>query len=136
MVSVYEHHGAWWLYYRDAGKPIRKKVALNEDEARRAAAQINAQLSAGVPTFLSFTPISVPELQQQFLDHHEHARGSTLATVNRYRTATVKCAFDYARRIERGGFTEPYRALTERPLERSLPSGPAFSRQCREDRIA
>ena len=27
-VSVYPHHGAWWVYYRDAGQPVRQKVAL------------------------------------------------------------------------------------------------------------
>jgi len=43
---------------------------------------------AGAPSLLSFTPICVQELRQQFLDYHEHVRGSTLATVNRYRAAT------------------------------------------------
>jgi len=37
-VSVYLHHGAWWLYYRDGSKPIRRKVAENRDEAEQVAA--------------------------------------------------------------------------------------------------
>ena len=31
-VTVYEHHGAWWVYYRDAGQTYRRKVA---EEIRR-----------------------------------------------------------------------------------------------------
>jgi len=87
-VSLYLHHGTWWVYYRESGKPVRKNVGADKAEAERVAAQVNAQLVQGAPSLLSFTPISVPELRKQFLDHHEHARGSTLATVNRYRAAT------------------------------------------------
>ena len=87
-VSIYVHHGTWWAYYREAGKPNRKKVGPDRSEAERVAAQINAQLAQGAPTLLAFTPVSVPELRRQFLEYHEHARGSTLATVDRYRTAT------------------------------------------------
>ena len=88
-VSGYQHHGAWWLYYREHGKPVRNKVAQEEDDAKRIAAQVNAQLSARSPTLLSFEPISVADLRQQFLDYHEHVLRSSLGTVNRYRTATL-----------------------------------------------
>jgi integrase len=88
-VSVYMHHGAWWLYYREDGKPKRNKVAQNSEDAKRIAAQINAQLTNGSPTLLSFEPISVADLRQHFLDYHEHVLNSSLGTVNRYRTATL-----------------------------------------------
>jgi integrase len=87
-VSVYLHHGAWWVYYRDKGQPIRSKVAQSQDDAERIAAQINAQVTNGSPTLLSFEPISVADLRQQFLDYHEHVIHSSLATVRRYRAAT------------------------------------------------
>jgi integrase len=87
-VSVYLHHGTWWLYYRDGGKPIRRKVAENRDEAEQVAAQVNAQLSSGAPTLLSFSPISVPALRQQFLGYHEHVLKSSVGTIRRYRAAT------------------------------------------------
>jgi integrase len=87
-VSVYIHHGTWWVYYRESGKPVRKSVGADKSEAERVAAQVNAQLVQGAPSLLSFTPVGVPELRRQFLEHHELARGSTLATVNRYRAAT------------------------------------------------
>lgn len=56
--------------------------------ARVLAAQINAQLESGAATALSFEPISVPELRQRWLDHHEHVLRSSLHTIGRYRTAT------------------------------------------------
>jgi len=87
-VSVYLHHGAWWLYYRENGRPIRSKVSHRQDEAKRLAAQINAQVTNGSPSLLSFEPISVQELRQQFLDYHEHVLNSSLGTVHRYRAAT------------------------------------------------
>jgi integrase len=87
-VSAYLHHGAWWLYYRDAGQPVRRKVADNRDDAEKLAAQINAQVTAGSPTLLSFNPIDVATLRQQFLDYHEHVLRSSFGTVRRYRAAT------------------------------------------------
>ena len=87
-VSGYLHHGAWWLYYRDGTKPVRRRVAETRDEAERLAAQINGQLASSTPTLLSFEPIGIAELRQQFLDFHEHVLNSSMATVRRYRAAT------------------------------------------------
>src|SRR4051794_25991171 len=87
-ISVYPHHGAWWVYYRDGGQPVRRKVAATRAEAEQVAAQVNAQLTSGAPTLLAFTPIAVAELRRRFLDFHEHALGSSIGTVRRYRAAT------------------------------------------------
>ena len=87
-VSVYEHHGAWWLYYRENGRVVRSKVADKKDDAERIADQVNAQVTNGSPTLLSFDPISVADLRQQFLDYHEHVLNSALGTISRYRAAT------------------------------------------------
>jgi integrase len=87
-ISVYPHHGAWWIYYRDGGRPVRRKVAPTREEAERIAAQVNAQLAIGAPTMTAFTSISVAELRRRFLDFHEGALGSSLGTVRRYRAAT------------------------------------------------
>src|SRR6516165_3625190 len=87
-VSVYRHHGAWWLYYRDGGRPVRRKVAADRPDAEQVAAQVNAQLTSGAPTLLAFSPLGVADLRQQFLDYHEHVLQSSLATVRRYRAAT------------------------------------------------
>jgi integrase len=87
-VSVYEHHCAWWLYYREAGRPQRKKAGPTRDQAERVAATINAQLAANEPTLLTFVPVSVPDLRRQFLDYHEHVLHSAVGTLRRYRAAT------------------------------------------------
>jgi integrase len=87
-VSAYLHHGAWWLYYRDSGRPIRRKVADARDDAEKLAAQVNAQVTAGSPTLLSFSSIDVSTLRQQFLEYHEHVLRSSFGTVRRYRAAT------------------------------------------------
>lgn len=88
QVSYFHRHGGWWIYYRDGRNPVRRRVSGNQSEAAAAAAQVNAQLATGMPTFFSFRPITVPELRQQFLEHHEYTLRSSVATVNRYRTAT------------------------------------------------
>ncbi len=87
-VSVYLHHGAWWLYYRDDGAQIRRKISAEREEADQVAAQVNAQLTSGAPTLLAFSPIGISDLRQQFLDYHEHVLKSSLATLSRYRAAT------------------------------------------------
>ena len=87
-VTVYPHPGSWWVYYRDGGKPVRRKVAANRSDAEQVAAQVNAQLAQGAPTLLAFTAIGVEALRREFLDYHENVLGSTLSTVHRYRAAT------------------------------------------------
>ena len=87
-VSVYEHHGAWWIYYRDGTGPHRKKVAPTRDRAEQVAARVNSQLASDEPTLLTFTPIAPAELRRQFLDYHEHVLHSSVGTLNRYRSAT------------------------------------------------
>ncbi|MBL8793117.1 MAG: tyrosine-type recombinase/integrase [Planctomycetia bacterium] len=87
-VTVYFHHGAWWFYYREHGRPVRCTAAEARGEAEQLAAQVNAQLSTGSPTLLAFTSITIPELRQQFLEYHEHVLKSSLGTVQRYRAAT------------------------------------------------
>ncbi len=87
-VSYYQHHGAWYLYYRDGQRPVRQRVADDEATAAQIAAQVNAQLASSAPTTFSFQSITIEELRRCFLTHHEQVLKSSLATVNRYRTAT------------------------------------------------
>jgi len=96
-VSVYLHHGAWWLYYREGGKPVRKKVSESRAQAEQLAAQVNAQLALQSPTSLSFTPIAVAALRMEFLGHHEHVRKSSLGTVRRYQGKRMKTPENSAR---------------------------------------
>ncbi len=109
-VSYYEHHGGWWIYYRDGQKQVRRRLAEDEPTAAAIAAQVNAQVMANAPTPpgrtsnrgqgerpgdgqpptpFSFTPVSLPDLRERFLEHHEHVLRSSMATVSRYRAATA-----------------------------------------------
>ena len=87
-VTVYEHHGSWWVYYRDGGKNCRRLVAGDRASAETVAAQVNSQLARQEPTLLAFTPIAVADLRQEFLDYHEKVLHSSIGTVRRYRAAT------------------------------------------------
>lgn len=87
-VSVYFHHGGWWLYYRQQDRPVRRRVAETREAAERIAAELNAHLTVAAPTMFDFRPIGVAELRAEFLDFHESVQRSSLATINRYGTAT------------------------------------------------
>jgi len=82
-VTVYLRGSRYWIYYRQ-GKQVRRPVGTNKEEALALAAKINAQLAEGAPTILAFQPIAVDALVAKWLDHHEHVRRSSLATVRRY----------------------------------------------------
>ena len=99
-VSVYEHHGAWWVYYRDGAGPHRKKVAADRTQAEQVAARVNSQLASNEPTLLTFTPVGVSELRAQFLNYHEHVLHSSVATLKRYRSATQHLE-DFVRTLPR-----------------------------------
>ena len=83
-VSLYQHHGCWWIYYRESGTTVRKRFGSDKQEAEKAAAQVNHQVTSREPTLLSFSPIAVPELRKQFLEYHENILQSSLSTVERY----------------------------------------------------
>jgi integrase len=87
-VSYYFHHGGWWIYFREGGKQVRRRVAENQADAQRVAAQVNAQLASGSPTLFSFEPVDVDALRRRFLDYHENVLRSSVATIARYRAAT------------------------------------------------
>jgi integrase len=52
------------------------------------AAEVNVQLAVGAPAATSFEPITLADLRQRWLDHHEHVLRSAVSTINRYRTAS------------------------------------------------
>jgi hypothetical protein len=87
-VRAYLRGQVWYLQYVDGGRRRRPRVGPDRDQARQMAAQINGQLEVGAPAALSYEPISIPDLRQRWLDHHEHVRRSSLQTIRRYRAAT------------------------------------------------
>ncbi len=87
-VRAYLRGQVWYLQYCEGGRRRRPRVGPDRDQARQMAAQINGQLEVGAPAALSYEPLSVPDLRQRWLDHHEHVRRSSLQTIRRYRAAT------------------------------------------------
>ena len=78
----------WYLTYHENGTRHRPRAGSDKQTARQLAAQINSQLEVGVPAAMSFEPISIIELQQRWLGHHEQVLRSSVHTINRYRSAT------------------------------------------------
>ena len=87
-VQAYLRARVWYLCYHENGQRHRPRVGADREAARQLAAQINAQLEVGAPAALSFTPISIPELRERWLQHHEQVLRSSVQTICRYRTAT------------------------------------------------
>jgi integrase len=88
-VQAYARGQVWYLCYHENGVRRRPRVGPDRRAAQRLAAQINAQLENGQVGLLSFEPLSIREVRQRWLDHHEHVLRSSLATLARYRTATA-----------------------------------------------
>lgn len=95
-VSNYEHHGSWWVYYREGDRQVRRRVGSDSGMAEKLASDVNGQIAINAPTTFSFSPLSVSELRSRFLQHHEVLLQSSLATVSRYRAATQHLV-DYAK---------------------------------------
>src|SRR4051794_15765482 len=87
-VRVYRRGTVWYLAYFEHGQRRQPRVGPDRDIARQRAAEINGQLEVGAPSALSFQPIGIAELRQQWLDNHEHVRRSSVHTIRRYRSAT------------------------------------------------
>jgi integrase len=48
-VTYYQHHGSWYLYFRDGQGVQRPRVGRSETAAERAAALKNVELTTGIP---------------------------------------------------------------------------------------
>lgn len=88
-VAVYLRGKVWYLCYYEHGQRRRPRVGPDKELARQLAAQTNAQLEVCAPTALSFEPISIAELRERWLHYHEQVLRSSVATVQRYRTASA-----------------------------------------------
>lgn len=67
-VSVYLHHSAWWLYFRESDRPVRRRVAETREAAERIAAEVNAQLSAATSMMTANYTHTRPETRRQQLE--------------------------------------------------------------------
>lgn len=87
-VRSYLRGRVWYLCYYEQGKRHQPRVGPDRDLARKTAAEINAQLEVGVQSTLGFEPISILEVRERWLQHHEYVRRTSVASIGRYRAAT------------------------------------------------
>jgi integrase len=87
-VQGYLRGQVWYLCYYENGQRHRPRVGPDRNAARQLAAQTNGQIAVGAPAALSFQPITIPDLRERWLQHHEQVLRSSVQTINRYRTAT------------------------------------------------
>ena len=99
-VSIYFHHSAWWVYYRQNEKQVRRRIGDGRAAAERVAAEVNAQLTVAAPTMFDFRPVGVDQLSKDFLEYHEHVLRSSVATICRYRAA-IQHLVNYAASLPR-----------------------------------
>ncbi len=78
----------WYLTFFEEGRRRRPRIGPDREEAEQHAAQINAQLTSHAPVALSFQSIAITDLQERWLEHHEHVARSSVQTIRRYRAAT------------------------------------------------
>ncbi|MGC4005222.1 MAG: hypothetical protein QM811_19725 [Pirellulales bacterium] len=124
-VSIYQHHGTWYVYYREGDRPQRIRVGTELEAARQVAADINAKVSSGLRSPFSFEPITIEKLREKFLDHHENVERSSLATLKRYSSATKHLAdFAGSRQADRVDAEEFVRYLRK---ARVAPNGHAHT---------
>ncbi len=87
-VTAYLRGQVWYLRYHENGQRHQVRGGHEKKAVRRLAAEVNAQLETGAPVMTSIDSVTVPELRELWLEHHEHVLQSSVATLNRYRTAT------------------------------------------------
>jgi integrase len=86
-VTVYKRGHAYYLYYRERGESVRRRVEGNLASARAAASHVAAAIEEHRPSPFSFSPVAIPSLLEEFVDHCEKVRGLSFHTVDRYRAA-------------------------------------------------
>lgn len=102
-VTVYPRGRVWYLRYYEQGRRRQVRGGPDRQQCRQQAAEINLQLESSTPTPAAFAPLTIGQLRQQWLEHHEHVLRSSVATLDRYRTASDHLlAFVKSQRL-RGG---------------------------------
>ena len=86
-VTIYKRGAVYYLYYREDGQSVRKRVDGNLAVAKATAAKVAAALAEERPSPLGFERTSPVQLVNAFLDYIEDVKGLAWRTVDRYRAA-------------------------------------------------
>ena len=77
----------YWIYFRDKGRTIRKKIDGNLAVARATASQVNVHLEQGRSSPFSFQTKPISRVVKDFIEHCRVVRGLRIRSVQRYRAA-------------------------------------------------
>jgi len=86
-VTIYKRGSVYYLYCREFGKTIRRRVDGNLATARIGASKVNAAIGEGSPSLFSFRRTSPESFVIGYLDYCENVAGQAFSTVGRYRAA-------------------------------------------------
>jgi len=86
-VTIYRRGRSYWLYFRDGGKSIRKKIDGSLATARATASQVNVNLEQGHTSPFNFQTRPIAQAVRDFIEHCKDVRGLRIRSVRRYRAA-------------------------------------------------
>jgi len=112
-VTVYKRGKAYYLYYRDRGRSVRRRVDGNIATARVMASKVAAAVEEGSPSPFGFTRVAVDELLNGFIEYCESVRGLALRTVDRYRATLGLFRRFAAERLSSSAADEVTQAVVE-----------------------
>src|SRR5262245_36866141 len=86
-VTIYLRGKSYWLYFRENGKSIRRKVDGNLAVAEATVGKIVQSLAEKRATPYAYEPISPQLLVERYLDYLETVQMLAIGTSERYRAA-------------------------------------------------
>ncbi|MHC4198782.1 MAG: tyrosine-type recombinase/integrase [Planctomycetota bacterium] len=86
-VTIYRRGRTYYLYYREDGRSIRRRVDGNIAVARATASKVAAALDSGQQSPLGFHRTAPAVVVEKFLEYTEHVQGLAIRTRERYRAA-------------------------------------------------
>ena len=86
-VTIYRRGHNYWLYFRDSGKTIRKRIDGNLATAKATASHVNVYLEQRRPSPFDFASRPIGKVTEEFLDHCRLGRGLRVRTLRRYEAA-------------------------------------------------
>lgn len=86
-VTIYQRGSTYYLYYREGGKSVRRKVDGNLATARATAGKIVSSLAEERPSLFNYQRTSPQKLVDDFLASAADVKRLSLRTCDRYRAA-------------------------------------------------
>jgi len=86
-VTIYRRGRTYYLYYREDGRSVRRKVDGNLAVARATASKVAAALDSGQQSPLGFHRTAPTVMVEKFIEYTEHVQGLAIGTRERYRAA-------------------------------------------------